>query len=180
MWSERSGLWKTSIKTLLSFPALLPFLRKCVELMPAMGSGGIHQQLLTERLIVKKNYILFLQHAMSYECGNLFLSGTNLSGLEDVLKIMLDGIVFETDPQGERAKRASLDEDENTKPSPNITMNNMYSFGSLPPPCFIKTAHYLALLGSGCQLQGTHEPLLGFDGVAWHLQAPAVRLGGRQ
>jgi len=114
MWSERSGLWKTSIKTLLSFPALLPFLRKCVELMPAMGSGGIHQQLLTERLIVKKNYILFLQHAMSYECGNLFLSGTNLSGLEDVLKIMLDGIVFETDPQGERAKRASLDEDENT------------------------------------------------------------------
>ena len=82
--------------------ALLPFLRKCHQLVASTGEvvtpSDIPPHLQTEQLSVKKLSFTVLQHIVTYRLSPLLLSPTNAGSLELVLQTMSEGAIHADDP----------------------------------------------------------------------------------
>jgi len=88
-------------------PALLPFLRKCHQLVPSAGevvtSSDIPPHLQTEQLSIKKLTFTVLQHVVTYRLSPVLLSPTNAGSLELVLQTMSEAAIHVEDPVVKKA-----------------------------------------------------------------------------
>jgi len=73
------------------------FLSRCMEVMPKEGEGALLQYKV-ERTIVRKHYILVLQHVMSNGCEESLLGQNTTALLPNIFTLMIDTLLDETDP----------------------------------------------------------------------------------
>lgn len=79
--------------------SLMPFLRKCYELMPqASEVGELAPHLVTEQLSIRKLIFIFLHHVVTRKATAVLLSPTNGPKLEEILQVMKEGAVSIKEP----------------------------------------------------------------------------------
>jgi exportin-T len=82
-------------------PVIVPFLRKCHELVPSTGevvaTNDIPPHLQTEQLSIKKLTFTVMQHVATYRLSPVLLSPTNAGSLELVLQTMSEAAIHVED-----------------------------------------------------------------------------------
>jgi len=79
--------------------SVMPFLRKCYDLIPrASEDGDLAPHLITEQLSIQKLIFIFLQHIVIRNVTAVLLSPTNGPQLEEILRVMKEGAVSIMEP----------------------------------------------------------------------------------